>query len=216
MNNYKKRLKLRHYAKSGVDLLSKNRKKFFFYNPSFIYAKLSATLKLEDSFKKSLLNHRKAKVYFGFYKTSLLQKVIKRSFLKRTQYKYLKELELCSILERRLDLILLRAGFVSNLFEAKQLISHKKILVNGVKSKCFSTILKKGAIISLDPSVKNQIQTQLRNRILKIKKKIFTFDNIEVSIKSLKIIVIKKKIKILKHFHHYDFFLNWQTFFNKI
>jgi len=154
MNNYKKRLKLRHYSKSGVDLISKSRKKFFFYNPSLIYAKLSSTLKLEDYFKKSLLNHRKSKIYFGFHKTSLLKKVIKRYFLKRAQYKYLKEIELCSILERRLDLILLRVGFVSNLFEAKQLISHKKILVNGVKSKCFSTILKKGDIISLDPSLK--------------------------------------------------------------
>jgi len=216
MNDYKKRLKLRHYAKSGVDLVLKRQKKKIFYDPSLIYAKLSSTLKLEDYFKKSLLNHRKSKIYFGFHKTSLLKKVIKRCFLKRAQYKYLKEIELCSILERRLDLILLRVGFVSNLFEAKQLISHKKILVNGIKSKCFSTILKKGDIISLDPSVKNQIQTRLRSRILKIKKKISTFDNIEVSIKSLKIIVIKKKIKILKHFHHYDFFLNWQTIFNKI
>ena len=119
MNNYKKRLKLRHYAKSGVDLTSKNRKKFSFYNPSFIYAKLSSNLKLEDYFKKLLLNHRKVNSYFGFHKTSLLKKIIKKKFLKKTKYKYLKEIELCSILERRLDLILLRVGFVSNLFEAK-------------------------------------------------------------------------------------------------
>jgi ribosomal protein S4 len=136
--------------------------------------------------------------------------------LKKTKYKYLKEIELCSILERRLDLILLRIGFVSNLFEAKQLISHKKILVNGVKSKCFSIILKKGDIVSIDSSAKNRIQTRLRNLIIKKRSKVFTFDNIEVSLKSLKIIVIKKKIKIVKHFHHYDFFLNWQTIFNRI
>ena len=215
MNNYKKRLKLRHYAKSGVDLTSKNRKKFSFYNPSFIYTKLSSNLKLEDYFKKLLLNHRKVNSYFGFHKTSLLKKIIKKNFLKKTKYKYLKEIELCSILERRLDLILLRVGFVSNLFEAKQLISHKKVLVNGVKSKCFSIISKKGDIISIDPSAKNQIQTQLRNTIEK-KNKIFTFDNIELNVKNLKIIVIKKKIKILKHFHHYGFFLNWQIFFNRI
>ena len=215
MNNYKKRLKLRLYAKSGVDLTSKNRKKFSFYNPSFIYAKLSSNLKLEDYFKKLLLNHRKVNSYFGFHKTSLLKKIIKKNFLKKTKYKYLKEIELCSILERRLDLILLRVGFVSNLFEAKQLISHKKVLVNGVKSKCFSIISKKGDIISIDPSAKNQIQTQLRNTIEK-KNKIFTFDNIELNVKNLKIIVIKKKIKILKHFHHYGFFLNWQIFFNRI
>jgi ribosomal protein S4 len=216
MNNYKKRLKLRHYAKSGVDLISKNRKNFFFYNPSLIYAKLSSNFKLEDYFKKSLLNLRKVKSYFGFHKTSLLKKIIKKNFLKKPKYRYLKEIELCSILERRLDLILLRVGFVSNLFEAKQLISHKKVLVNGVKSKCFSVILKKSDIISIDPSAKNQIQTQLRNTIEKKNKKIFTFDNIELNVKNLKIIVIKKKIKILKHFHHYDFFLNWQIFFNRV
>jgi ribosomal protein S4 len=216
MNNYKKRLKLRHYAKSGVDLLSKDRKIKIFFNPSLIYARFSSNLKLEDYFKKSLLNHRKAKSYFGFHKTSFLKKIIKKNFLKKTKYKYLKEIELCSILERRLDLILLRVGFVSNLFEAKQLISHKKILINGVKSKCFTTILKRGDIISIDPSAKNQIQTQLRNTIERKKSKIFTFDNIEVSLKNLKIIVIKKKIKILKHFHHYEFFLNWQIFFNRI
>ena len=193
MNNYKKRLKLRHYAKSGVDLISKTRKKFIFYNPSLIYAKFSSNLKLEDHFKKSLLNHRKSKFYFGFYKTSFLKKIIKKKLLKKTKYKYLKEIELCSILERRLDLILLRIGFVSNLFEAKQLISHKKILVNGVKSKCFSIILKKGDIVSIDSSAKNRIQTRLRNLIIKKRSKVFTFDNIEVSLKSLKIIVIKKK-----------------------
>ena len=215
MNDYKKRLKLKNYAKSGVDLTLKNRKKFSFYNPSFIYAKLSSNLKLGDYFKKLLLNRRKVNSYFGFHKTSLLKKIIKKKFLKKTKYKYLKEIELCSILERRLDLILLRVGFVSNLFEAKQLISHKKVLVNGVKSKCFSIILKKGDIISIDPSAKNQIQNQLRNTIEK-KNKIFTFDNIELNVKNLKIIVIKKKIKILKHFHHYGFFLNWQIFFNRI
>ena len=167
MNNYKKRLKLRNYAKSGVDLTSKNKKKFSFYNPSLIYARLSSNLKLEDYFKKSLLNHRKVKLYFGFHKTSLLKKIIKKKISEKTKYKYLKEIELCSILERRLDLLLLRVGFVSNLFEAKQLISHKKILVNGIKSKCFSTILKKGDVISLDPSVKNRIQSRLRDRIVK-------------------------------------------------
>jgi ribosomal protein S4 len=215
MNNYKKRLKLRNYAKSGVDLTSKNKKKFSFYNPSLIYARLSSNLKLEDYFKKSLLNHRKVKLYFGFHKTSLLKKIIKKKISEKTKYKYLKEIELCSILERRLDLLLLRVGFVSNLFEAKQLISHKKILVNGIKSKCFSTILKKGDVISLDPSVKNRIQSRLRDRIVK-KNKISTFDNIEVCVKNLKIIIIKNKIKITKHFHHYDFFLNWQTIFERI
>jgi len=199
----------------GLIWPQKNKKKFSFYNPSLIYARLSSNLKLEDYFKKSLLNHRKVKLYFGFHKTSLLKKIIKKKISEKTKYKYLKEIELCSILERRLDLLLLRVGFVSNLFEAKQLISHKKILVNGIKSKCFSTILKKGDVISLDPSVKNRIQSRLRDRIVK-KNKISTFDNIEVCVKNLKIIIIKNKIKITKHFHHYDFFLNWQTIFERI
>jgi ribosomal protein S4 len=75
----------------------------------------------------------------------------------------LNELEFCSILERRLDILLFRLGFVPSIFAAKQLISHKKVKVNNHANSSFSRLLKKGDVISFDNSVYPVIYCNLTN-----------------------------------------------------
>nr|YP_009317219.1 30S ribosomal protein S4 [Palpitomonas bilix]YP_009317266.1 30S ribosomal protein S4 [Palpitomonas bilix]BAV82387.1 30S ribosomal protein S4 [Palpitomonas bilix]BAV82434.1 30S ribosomal protein S4 [Palpitomonas bilix] len=55
-----------------------------------------------------------------------------------------------SLLERRLDLVLYRAKFVKSVFEARQMINHGCILVNGTKVTSPGFILNLSDIVQID------------------------------------------------------------------
>lgn len=126
----------------------------------------------------------------------------------------LRELEFCSLLERRLDVLLLRLGFVSTLFEAKHLISHKKIKINNRITSCFSRLLKKGDITSFEPSIENILKQRVKVQIAQRNFFFSTFSNVEVNYKNFKIVVLTNKINILQQLHHYSFSLNWKLLFS--
>ena len=88
----------------------------------------------------------------SLYKKSLIQKQVLRSFygnISEKQFKALllrsnlfnskSKLSFISLLESRLDVFLYRANLVSTLHEARQVISHNKVSVNGknIRSKGF-------------------------------------------------------------------------------
>ena len=54
-----------------------------------------------------------------------------------------------SLIESRLDVVIYRSLFASTLFDARQLINHGFFLVNGVRVKQKSYLLKKGDIITV-------------------------------------------------------------------
>lgn len=60
--------------------------------------------------------------------------------------------KLTQLLERRLDNVLFRAGFASSIAAAKQVISHRKVLVNGKKVDIRSYLLDKNDVIELTAS----------------------------------------------------------------
>ncbi|MAF91525.1 MAG: 30S ribosomal protein S4 [Bdellovibrionaceae bacterium] len=63
-----------------------------------------------------------------------------------------------SLLESRLDNVLFRASFASSIAAAKQLCSHRKVLVNGKIVDIRSAILKPGDVVSLkDSCYQNQV-----------------------------------------------------------
>ena len=75
-------------------------------------------------------------------------------------------------LESRLDIVLFRLRVAKSIYHAKQLISHKKIKVNGQIIKNNAIILKKGDVIEIDSFdssiLKKNIPTYLEfNRFLK-------------------------------------------------
>lgn len=127
---------------------------------------------------------------------------------KKNKLRYsLKELEFCSILERRLDVLLFRLGFVPTIFAAKQLIAHKKVKVNNYANSSFSRLLKKGDIISFDPSIYSDIQTVLINRLKFDFLNLNNSNQIEVNFKTLKIVILTNKINLFSQIPYYKFLL---------
>ena len=61
-------------------------------------------------------------------------------------------------LERRLDMVLYRMGFVSSVFEAKQLIFYKKVYINNVLVKSSNYQLNEGDVILI-----NKYKTNIKN-----------------------------------------------------
>ena len=67
---------------------------------------------------------------------------------------------LLQLLERRLDNVVYRMGFGSTRAEARQLVSHKAILVNGKTLNIASYSVKEGDVISVREKSKNQLRIQ--------------------------------------------------------
>ena len=129
-------------------------------------------------------------------------------------WKYSKEHFILSLLERRLDVLLYRAGFAINLHEAKHIIGHKNVYVNEACVKHCFHILKKKDIISIKWNMRKRLRylfLQHHNKKLK-KRTLFSFNHFESNHKLRKIIILsnslkrqevplimKKKIKISKY-----------------
>lgn len=69
-------------------------------------------------------------------------------------------------LESRLDIVLFRMGYVDSIAEARQLIKHKKILVNGIVTYSYNFKVSPNDIISLDPQLKFFIYDKLAYKLL--------------------------------------------------
>jgi len=65
---------------------------------------------------------------------------------------------LLSILETRLDNVVYRMGFASTRAEARQLVSHKAILINGKAVNIPSMLVKTGDVISVREKSKKQVR----------------------------------------------------------
>jgi len=209
---HKVRPRLKKYVKFGIlkkDTRHVSKTKAFF-SPDLNYLNTKFSNKLEQSFNKSISNLRKLKLLFGFYRTALLKKITGKRFLRKSKSRYLlKEVEFCSLLERRLDVLLYRLGLVSSLFEAKQLISHKKVRINNCFVSSYSYSLKKGDIVSFDSSIELMVKRclikQLQTRDL------YVLRYVEINFKILKIIFLKEKLFLPEQIQHYNSLLKWET-----
>lgn len=202
----KKVIKTRlYYRPQKKNPLLPNRK-IKFYLPTISYLKAQKSVKLAKLYKTNLENKRKFKLFFGFYRTTLLKSFLKTKVKNRIKLPYiLKELEFCSLLERRLDVLLFRLNFVPSIFAAKQLISHKKTQINNCANTTFSRILKKGDIISFDLHTQYLIQLRLVKLYKKLKFNFLNYNYIEINLKTLKIIVLESKIACPSQLLQYKF-----------
>jgi ribosomal protein S4 len=211
--------KLKSYLKAGISIKKKNQalrflrnNKIFFLSPDFIYLNSRFSLKIREFFKISILNRQKIKLLFSFPRTSLLKKYLsKERSIGKNSLRFSKELEFCSLLEKRIDILLYRLGFVSTLLEARHLISHKKIKINNFSNSSFSYLLKKGDIISFVPSLHSRIKKRLIDEIACRSFYFNTFGNVEVNLKNLKIIVLTERMSIKQQIQHYSFSINWNS-----
>jgi small subunit ribosomal protein S4 len=88
----------------------------------------------------------------------VLERQFRRYFKQAQKIKGSTGENLLKLLESRLDNVVYRMGFASTRAEARQLVSHKAILVNGKVLNIPSANVKAGDIIAVAEKAKNQIR----------------------------------------------------------
>lgn len=113
---------------------------------------------------KQLREKQKVKRMYGVLEKQF-RKYVDMAFSSKTNT---GEFLLCT-LERRLDNVIFRLGFAPTRPGARQLVSHRHVLVNGKKVNIPSYLVKKGDVINLDnkameiPSIKKLLSIKEPN-----------------------------------------------------
>jgi len=90
----------------------------------------------------------------------LLERQFRRYFAEAARRKGSTGTNLLQLLESRLDNVVYRMGFGSTRAEARQLVSHGSIVVNGRKLDVPSALVKAGDVISTTEKAKSQLRIQ--------------------------------------------------------
>src|SRR3990167_5572799 len=90
----------------------------------------------------------------------ILERQFENYFKKATRLKGSTGENLLKLLERRLDNVVYRMGFGSTRAEARQLVTHGAILVNGKPVNIPSYLLSAGDVVSLREKAKTQFRVQ--------------------------------------------------------
>jgi small subunit ribosomal protein S4 len=88
----------------------------------------------------------------------LLERQFRRYFVEANRRKGSTGTNLLQLLESRLDNVVYRMGFGSTRAEARQLVTHCAMMVNGRKLNVPSAILKAGDIVSVTEKSKAQLR----------------------------------------------------------
>lgn len=96
-----------------------------------------------------LREKQKAKFIYG-----VLEKPFRNYYKKADQMKGLTGLNLMTILESRLDNVIFRLGFARTRKEARQIVDHKHVLVNGKQVNIPSYLVKAGDVIEIKEKCK--------------------------------------------------------------
>jgi len=91
----------------------------------------------------------------------ILERQFENYFKKATRLKGSTGENLLKLLERRLDNVVYRMGFGSTRAEARQLVNHCGILVNGQMVNIPSYLLSPGDVVSVREGAKTQLRIQL-------------------------------------------------------
>ena len=104
-----------------------------------------------SSYAEHLMEKQKAKTAYG-----VLERQFRRYFKEAKGQKGETGANLVILLERRLDNVVYRSGFASSRKEARRLVSHDHIRVNGKKVNISSYLVKKGDVISVSEKMKGK------------------------------------------------------------
>ena len=102
-----------------------------------------------------LQEKQKAKFIYG-----VLERQFRRTYEEANRLQGPTGENLLRLLEQRLDNIVYRAGWAETRPQARQFVSHGKILVNGKRVDIASARVKKGDVISLHEKARNMIIIQ--------------------------------------------------------
>jgi small subunit ribosomal protein S4 len=106
-----------------------------------------------SDFGLQLREKQKVKRMYG-----VLERQFRRYFEEADRRRGNTGANLLTILESRLDNVTYRMGFASTRAEARQLVSHKAILVNGKAVNIPSMLIKAGDVISVREKSKKQVR----------------------------------------------------------
>jgi small subunit ribosomal protein S4 len=98
----------------------------------------------ESDYGKQLRMKQKARRIYG-----ILERQFRRYFKEATKMRGLTGENLLKILESRLDNVVFRLGFGVNRAQARQMVSHGHIVVNGRKTNIPSMTLKPGDVLTV-------------------------------------------------------------------
>jgi Ribosomal protein S4 and related proteins len=112
-------------------------------------------------YKRQLMAKQRLRKYYGNLKESQFYSLYKKASF----YKGAPSSNLFILLERRLDVILFRAGFVPSIYSSRQLISHGHILVNNKKVTIPSYMVQNNDVISVAPNSINIVKTLLSKKL---------------------------------------------------
>ena len=114
-------------------------------------------------YKRQLTAKQRLRRFYG----SIREKQFYSLYKKASLYKGSPSSNLFILLERRLDVLVFRAGFASSIYSSRQLISHGHILVNNKKVTISSKIIEPGDLIQVNksgiPIVKNLILQKINS-----------------------------------------------------
>jgi len=105
-----------------------------------------------SNFKIQLREKQKVKRSYG-----LLEKKFRDTFGRAARSKGVTGTELLVLLERRLDNVAFKLGFGSSRRQARQLINHGHLLVNGKRVSIPSYIISAGDVVELAESTKKNV-----------------------------------------------------------
>jgi small subunit ribosomal protein S4 len=106
-----------------------------------------------SDYGNQLREKQKVKRIYG-----VLERQFRRYFAEADRRKHNTGEALLQLLETRLDNVVYRMGFGSTRAEARQLVSHASVVVNGVVSNIPSMQIKSGDVISIREKAKKQVR----------------------------------------------------------
>jgi len=120
----------------------------------------------ESNYGMQLREKQKAKRIYG-----ILERQFKKYFLTAEHSKGVTGHTLLELLERRLDNVIFRLSFVYSRPQARQMVKHNKVYVNGKKVNIPSYLVKNGDTIEVKGKEKNlkiltEIRKELKDRVI--------------------------------------------------
>jgi small subunit ribosomal protein S4 len=109
----------------------------------------------QSDFGNQLREKQKLRRMYG-----LLERQFRRYFVEANRRKGSTGTNLLQLLESRLDNVVYRMGFGSTRAEARQLVSHGSIMVNGTRQNVPSATLRAGDVVSVAERAKGQLRIQ--------------------------------------------------------
>ena len=115
------------------------------------------------NYKQDVQTKKMFNLFYGNLNEKYLKSLIKKSVSKSNQIKNNINLKIffTNFLEKRIDVILVRSHFVLSIRNARQLVSHGHIMVNGKIITDNSFTVKKGDCITFSSKIHNLIQYYL-------------------------------------------------------